>query len=100
MLSDTLTDAESAIYRCQTEWADMYQPLTTEINEIRRRMVLLQMKLDQMVPDEWLERNPIYAAAKRGDLEPHDRYMHHEDDSILDAYRREYAAYLAGHFKT
>ena len=99
MLSDTLADAESAIYQYQTEWAEMYQPLTTEINEIRRLMVLLQMKLDQMVPDEWLERNPIYAAAKQGNLEPHDRFMHCEDDSVLEEYRRDYAAYLSGHSK-
>ncbi len=99
MLSDTLADAEIAIHRYQTEWAEMYRPLTEEINAIRCRMVLLQMKLDQMVPDEWLECNPIYAAAKQGNPELHDQYMHRGDDSVLEDYRRDYAAYLLGHSK-
>lgn len=50
MLSDTSADAESAIDQYQTEWAGMYRPLTAEINEIRCRMVPLQMKLDRWVP--------------------------------------------------
>ncbi|UDF28495.1 UNVERIFIED_ORG: hypothetical protein LHK14_13350 [Roseateles sp. XES5] len=95
MLSDVLADAETAIYRYQTEWAEMYGPLAEEINEVRCRMVVLQMKLDQMVPDDWLDKNPIYAAAKAGDIAPHDAYMRNEDDSVLANYRSEFAAYLA-----
>lgn len=99
MLSDALHDAEKAIYDYQTKMPDLYEPMRAEIDAIRCRMVVLQMKFDQMVPDDWLENNPIYAAAKAGNIGPHDAYMHDEDDSILDEYRRQYATYLAGHSK-
>ncbi|MDX3975784.1 hypothetical protein [Shinella sp.] len=99
MLSDVLADAETAIHLYQTEWAELYGPLAEEINAVRCRMILLQMRLDQAVPDDWLEKNPIYVAAKAGDIGPHDAYMHHEDDSVLEAYQRELAAFLASQSK-
>ncbi|MCD7108517.1 hypothetical protein LRX75_05610 [Rhizobium sp. DKSPLA3] len=100
MLSDVLADAETAIYRYQTEWPDVYAPLAEEIDAVRCRMILLQMRLDQAVSDDWLERNPIYKAAKAGDPGPHDAYMRHEDDSVLEAYQREFAAFLTGQSKS
>ncbi len=99
MLSDALYEADKAIYYYQTEMADLYEPLRAEIDAIRCRIIVLQMRLDQMVPEEWLERNPIYIAAKAGDVGPHDAFMHREDDSVLDEYRRDYAAFVAAHTK-
>lgn len=99
MLSDVLSDAETAIHRYQTEWPDLYGPLAEEINAVRCRMILLQMRLEQAVPDDWLEKNPIYAAAKAGDIAPHDAYMRNEDDSVLEAYQSELAAFLASQSK-
>ncbi|TRB06342.1 hypothetical protein EXN61_14290 [Agrobacterium tumefaciens] len=96
MLSDALYEADKAIHDYQTRMPDLYEPIRYEINAIRCRMVVLQMRLDQTVPDEWLEKNPIYAAAKAGNIGPHDAYMHDEDDSVLDNYRLQYAAYIGG----
>lgn len=95
MLSDTLAEAETAIHQYKSEWPELYAPFFDEIDTLRCRLVVLQMKLDQMVPDVWLVRNPIYAAAQAGNIAPYDAYMRAQDDSVLADYRREYAAFLA-----
>lgn len=95
MLSDALHEADKAIHDYQIEMPDLYEPMRAEIDAVRCRMVALQMQLDQMVPDDWPAKNPIYAAAKAGDVAPHDAYMRDEDDSVLANYRREFAAYIA-----
>lgn len=88
-------DADCAIHQCQTQTGDLYDPIRSEIDSIRCQIVVLRMRLDQLVPDEWLEKNPISAAAKQGDIGPHDAYLFGEDDSILEDYRREYLAFLS-----
>ncbi|MFC7066082.1 hypothetical protein [Brucella rhizosphaerae] len=80
--SDTLFDTERSLNEC---CVDPYTNDETrlKINQIRCQMVALRLELDSSIPMEWLERNPIYAAAKNGDIGPHDAYMNGDDRILL-----------------
>lgn len=91
MISDTLSDAGSAIRQYQQEWASDYAHMKPQLDALRAQMIVLQMQLDCPYPVEWLEKNPIYKAAKAGDPSVSDRYMD-GDDSVLDAFRAELKA--------
>ncbi|CDZ31093.1 Hypothetical protein NGAL_HAMBI490_59660 [Neorhizobium galegae bv. officinalis] len=92
MLSDALFEAETAIHHYQTEMPDIYGPVKTEIDALRCQMVVLQMRLDGLLPEGWLERHPIYVAALAGDIGPQDRFIHDGDDSVLAEFWAELKA--------
>lgn len=95
MLSDTLYECDKALRDHQVNDPWLYGPHKDEIDAIRCKIVVLQMKLDAMVPVEWLDDNPIMVAARAGDIKPHDDFMA-GDDSVLADFRVIMAARMAG----
>lgn len=90
MLSDDLYEAGKAIRDQQTNWPQFYDGMTPELDALRAHIVVIQMRLDAGLPQEWLEKNPVYAAAKAGDVSLYDRFMD-GDDSVLAEFRAELA---------
>ncbi|MDH6269457.1 hypothetical protein M2360_004885 [Rhizobium sp. SG_E_25_P2] len=94
MMSDALYDADCSLYRYQTEMPEIYDSIRPRVDALRCAMIVLRLELDNTLPVEWLDRNPIYTAAKAGDVSPHDAFQYGEDDSVLEEYRRELAAFF------
>lgn len=92
MISDVLYEADKAIHDYQVQMPDIYDDMKDDLNALRAHITVIQMRLDNTLPMEWLEKNPIYAAVKRGDVSLHDRYMFNEDDTVMTEFCAELQA--------